>query len=187
MDFEIILIIVAGLIWLIQKGVEGARTIRRSSLTPEEKQALKQERLEARRAWKQQKASESVLFPSSRSPVTAPSQIPSALASTPPVVVPAPPRRHPPRLELGAEPEPLDRAEALQMLWKQAVGPKPPPVPPRSDPRRSVTDAITQSGYTHHAGFDWHLLRRSLASPSSLRTAILLQEILGPPKALRRR
>ncbi len=187
MDFEIILIIVAGLIWLIQKGVEGARTIRRSSLTPEAKQALKQERLEAQRAWKQQRASERVLFPSARTSVTEPPPVPSALAPTPPVVVPAPPRRHPPRLELGAEPEPLDRADALQMLWKQAVGPKPPPVPPRSDPRRLVTDAHVQRGYVHHVGFDRHLLRRSLASPSSLRTAILLQEILGPPKALRRR
>ncbi len=186
MDFEIVLIIVAGLIWVIQKVVEGARTIRRSSLTPEERQALKRERLEAQRGWKQQKASKRVLFPGAGPDVAAPPPVPSALAPAPPAVVPAPPRRHPPRLELGAEPEPLDRAEALQMLWKQAVGPKPPPVPPRSDPRRTVTDAVVQHGYVHHIGFDRHLLRRSLASPSSLRTAILLQEILGPPKARRR-
>ena len=72
------------------------------------------------------------------------------------------------------------------MLWKQAVGPRPPPVPPRSDPRRSVTDAVAQRGYVHHAGFDRRVLRRLLASPSSLRNAILMQEILGPPKARRR-
>ena len=78
MDFEIVLIIVAGLIWVIQKVVEGARTIRRSSLTPEERQALKRERLEAQRAWKQQKASERVLFPSSRPDVAAPPQLPAA-------------------------------------------------------------------------------------------------------------
>ena len=184
MDFEIVLILVAGLIWLIQKGVEGARTIRRSSLTPEAKQTLKRERLEAQRAWKQQRASKRVLFPGAGPDVAAPPPVPSALAPAPPAVVPAPPRRHPPRLELGAEPKPLDPAEALQMLWKQAVGRKPPPVPPRGG--RTVTAAPVERGHTIRLGFDRRVLRRLLASPSSLRNAILMQEILGPPKARRR-
>ena len=69
------------------------------------------------------------------------------------------------------------------MLWKQAVGPKPPPVP--LEHGRTVTAAEVQRGHTIRLGFDPRVLRRLLASPSSLRNAILMQEILGPPKARR--
>ena len=181
--FEIILIAVAGLIWVIQKLVEGARKIRQSSLTPDEKRMLKQERLDEQRASKQAKATESVLFPSAR-PSASP-LLPPALAPAPPVVV-APPKRHPPRLDLGAEPEPLDRTEAMQMLWQQAVEAEQPALAPEQTTRRRVPDAEVQHGYVKRVGFDRRALRRLLASQSSLRTAILLREIVGPPKAMRR-
>ena len=187
-SFEIILILVAGLIWVIQKLVEGARKIRQSSLTPDEKRKLKQERLEAQRAWKEQKRSESVLFAGSRTEASEPPPVPPVFspAAPVPIIVPAPPKRHPPRLDLGGEPEPLERTEAMQMLWQKAVEAKPAALPAESLHRRHVTNAEVQHGYVHHAGFDRQVLRRLLAAPGSLRTAILLQEILGPPKAKRR-
>lgn len=118
------------------------------------------------------------LFEQLREPTPAPAPKPPPLRRPPPSA----PRTTAPRPYVQAPPPPPIRPVGVT---KQVFVPTPTRAfPTSSSVQRTFTEAA-KAGSQRPTSAKLTNLRRELATPKALRQAILIREVLGPPKALR--
>jgi len=166
--FEILLFIIAALIAVGNRVVDVARKARRKSAEEQRRrdQAEGVQLDESKQPAVQQERLEPRPVAPPRPPVAPrPPPLPYPTTQVPlqPRPVPPPPRRHPPRLKLGS-------AE----------------VPPPTELRRTLKKPPAKWGRRRARTQVHRAAARLRQDPQSLRDAIILREVLGPPVAFRR-